>query len=240
MYAFLAITFISFSSLISLLVFSFLKKYSLNLSVYLISLAVGCLLGDAFFHLIPGSLAQIDNHFLFSLLLTFGFFLFFIIEKFLFWHHCHNPTCHEANSSAVVLNLVGDTVHNFIDGLLIAASFQNSLFLGLTTTLAVFFHEIPQELGDFGIFLHHGFSPLKALKFNLLSACSAFLGALLVFPTLSVYLLPVTAGGFIYLAACDLIPTLHLHSSTKSISLFQIFFIFLGLVFMSALVLLER
>lgn len=243
MYPFFAVFIISFISLFCFLIFSFFKTSSYRLSSYFISLAVGCLLGDAFFHLIPQSIAGINNNFLFSLLLTFGFSLFFLIEKFFFWHHCHDSDCHPAPIAA--LSFIGDTVHNFIDGLLIASSFSISPSLGFSTTLAVFLHEIPQEISDFGILIHQGFSLKKSLVFNLLSSVSAFAGVIFVFivgtsfSQFSTFLLPVTAGGFIYLAATDLLPSLHHHSSTSSISFFQSLLIFLGVFLMSLLTFLE-
>jgi len=232
-------------SLISLLglFFIFIKPKSLNqITLFFVSFAIGGLLGDAFIHLIPQSFKFFDSENTNSLLILIGILLFFILEKFLLWHHCHDANCHQSTKHVATLNLVGDSVHNFIDGALIAASFQISNFVGLTTTLAVIFHEIPQEIGDFGILLHHQFSIKKALKYNFLSASFSLIGVLFVFifdTNFSTYLIPITAGGFIYLAATDLIPELHRHDTKIKDSLTQLICILLGISLMFGLTFLE-
>ena len=149
-----------------------------------------------------------------------GFVIFFIIEKALHWHHCHNEKC-DIHSFAYMI-LIGDAVHNFLDGLIIAASFVASTTVGLTTTLAIIFHEIPQELGDFGALVHGGFKKNKALLANFISAVTAVLGGLIgyYFSTAGnslIFLLPFAAGGFIYIAASDLIPEIRKETEAKKI-----------------------
>lgn len=178
---------------------------------HLLSFAVGGLLGGAFFHLLPEA-AESKNPLIFTYML-FGIILFFVLEKILHWRHCHKGQC-DAHSFTY-LNLVGDGVHNFIDGMIVAAAFITDTRLGIATTLAVAAHEIPQEIGDFGVLVYGGFSRLKALAFNLLSAVTAMAGAIIAYLSferifwLKDMLIPFTAGGFIYIALVDLIPELH-------------------------------
>lgn len=242
-----------YSSLIASLIVSSISFVGLSLlfirlksiqkiTLFLVSFAVGGLLGDAFIHLIPESFESISNPSTTSLLILSGLLLFFILEKILLWHHCHEVDCHQDSKHIVTLNLVGDSVHNFIDGALIAASFNVSYLVGFTTTIAVILHEIPQEIGDFGIMLHHGFSISKTVFYNFLSALASVLGVSLIFLLnldLSAYLLPITAGGFIYLAATDLIPELHRHDTKISNSIIQLICILTGLGLMYCLLFLE-
>jgi len=175
----------------------------------LVSFASGSLLGAAFLHLIPESLSGSSETAFLAILV--GILSFFLLEKFL-WRHCHEREC--PIHTFAYLNLLGDGVHNFIDGVVIAASFLASIPLGIATTLAVITHEIPQEIGDFGILVYGGLSKGKALFYNFLSAIIAILGAILMyffssfFPSLTL-LLAFAAGGFIYMATTDLIPELH-------------------------------
>ena len=224
--------------------FIFIKNKTLNqITLFLISFAIGGLLGDAFIHLIPESFRKITHSSTVSFLLLGGILLFFVLEKFIRWRHCHEPESHSHLSPHIItLNLIGDTVHNFIDGAIIAASFNVSFFVGLTTSLAVIIHEIPHEIGDFGIFVHNGVSPRKAIFYNFFSALASILGVILVFlinSGFSIYLIPITAGGFIYLAATDLIPELHRHDPQIKTSFIQLIFILFGISLMSLLLLLE-
>ncbi|MFA6054562.1 MAG: ZIP family metal transporter [Thermodesulfovibrionales bacterium] len=188
---------------------------------YLVSFAVGGLLGGAFFHLLPESM-ETGNPSLFVYVLS-GIMIFFLIEKFLHWRHCHKGHC-DAHTFTY-LNLIGDGIHNFIDGMIIAASFVTDIRLGVITTLAVAAHEIPQEIGDFGILVYGGFSKSKALFFNLLSALTAMAGAVIAYFSFSQIvwlkevLIPFTAGGFLYIALVDLIPELHKDGGKDNIAL---------------------
>jgi zinc and cadmium transporter len=174
----------------------------------LISLSAGALLGGAFLHLIPESIEKFQSDFVFLLILL-GFILFFFIEKVLHWRHCHDGKC-EVHTFAY-MNLVGDAIHNFLDGLIIASSFLINTSLGVSTTIAVLFHEVPQELGDFGVLIHGGIKKTKAILFNFLTATTAILGGIIGYlfsnaeSTITI-LLPIAAGGFIYISASDLIP----------------------------------
>ena len=241
-YSLLSTLIISLLSLIGLFLI-FIKTKSLQkITLALVSFAIGGLLGDAFIHLIPEAFDFFSLEIVPSLMILLGIIIFFIMEKILRWHHCHEVNCHQEEKHVVTLNLIGDSVHNFIDGALIAASFQISIFVGLTTTLAVILHEIPQEIGDFGIMLHHGISAKKAVYYNFITSLTSFLGVFLISflsYDFSPYLIPITAGGFIYLAATDLIPELHRHDAKVGQSIVQLVFILLGITLMSLLLFLE-
>src|SRR5574341_299020 len=201
----------------------------------LVSFAAGALLGAAFLDLLPEALEQTGGLiFVYALI---GVLIFYIIETFLYWYHCHyghhhhHATHHKVHPFAW-LNLFGDAVHNFVDGMIIAAAYLASIPVGIATTVAVILHEIPQELGDFGILIFGGISRAKALFFNFLSALTAVLGAVLVYNfsatlNLSAFLVPFAAGGFIYIASADLLPELHKERNVNK-AVIQLFFFLLG------------
>ncbi len=201
----------------------------------LVGFSAGALMGGAFLHLIPES-AEGSSLISVGLFVLVGFASFFIIERFLYWHHCHKTGKCEVHMFTY-MNLMGDAIHNFIDGLIIAASFVVSIPLGIATTIAVIAHEIPQELGDFGVLVYGGFSKLKALFFNFLTELTAILGAIIGFFLSSSlegfipFLLPFAAGGFIYIAASDLVPELHKEADIKRAILSFVFFL-IGIAFM--------
>ena len=244
-FSLLSVLIISLLSISGIFLFFLNKKVSQKINLLLVSFAIGALLGDTFIHLLPESFENLPS-LMVSFLTISGLLLFFILEKILRWHHCHEINCCQNESKHLItLNTLGDTIHNFIDGMLIAASFIVDFKLGIFTSIAVLLHEIPQEVGDFAVLIHSGLSLKKAIFYNFLSACSAFLGIILVFilgskiSFLSIYLLPIPAGAFIYLAASDLIPELHRHDQKVSNSLFQLIFIIFGVLLMSLLVFLE-
>jgi zinc and cadmium transporter len=205
--------------------------------VFLVPFAAGALLGDAFFHIIPELAEGGGLEFSASLSLVLGLIIFFALEKVLHWHHAHYP--HEDVIHPVAMsNLVGDGLHNLIDGSLIGASYLVSPTVGVATTIAVVLHEIPQELGDFGILVHSGVPPKKALRLNLLTGSTAVVGAVLALVSgeaLSTeLLLPVAAGAFIYIASTDLLPELHKEPEPRK-SLLQICALIAGAGVMVAL-----
>ena len=233
--AFLSALLVSVLSLIGI-GFLFFRKKNIQLLIFLlVAFAAGTLIGDAFFHIIPESFELFDPM-LVSLLIVFGFLIFFVIEKTIHWHHCHDEESEGHKHHISSLNLIGDAVHNFLDGILIGVSYLASIPLGITTTIAIIAHEIPQELGDFGVLLHSGMSKRKALLFNLLSALFAVIGVVIVFlkffPIGAVnYFLPIVAGGFLYIGMSDLVP--ELHKENKSWQSWASFaFLILGLAFM--------
>ncbi len=208
----LLISVISFTGIFTLS----LKENSLKkILLFLVSFSAGALFGDAFIHLLPEAVAENGFGISISLSLLGGIVLFFILEKFIHWRHCHIPTSTHHPHPLAFMNLVGDGVHNFIDGLVIAGSYLASIPVGIATTIAVLLHEIPQEIGDFGVLLHAGFSKKKALFFNFLSALIAVIGAAVALAagsymaSITSFLIPFAAGGFIYIAGSDLIPELH-------------------------------
>ena len=212
------------------------EKLLKKILLALVGFAAGALIGGAFLHLLPESIGKSAAGDLGNIFLTviLGFILFFVLEKLL-WRHCHERTC--PIHVLAYLNLFGDGVHNFIDGLVMAASFVVSIPLGLITTLAIAAHEIPQELGDFGVLVYGGFKPRKALLLNFVTALTAIAGGIsryYLFPYVGgtmIYLLPFAAGGFLYIAASDLVPELHKETSTaKTVMSFASFLV--GIVLM--------
>jgi zinc and cadmium transporter len=214
---------------------------------YLVSFAGGAILGAAFFDLIPEAieLIEIETAIVY---ISVGFLFFFLLERSIYWYHGHG---HFHNSghisisaedtrtevkSYVYLNLIGDGVHNFIDGLVIGASFLISIPAGIVTTLAVFFHELPQEIGDFAILVYGGMKRIKALMMNFITALMAIVGVLIVYfilssPTSLGFLVGFAGGGFTYIAAAELIPELQKEKKvSKSIIQFIIFILAMILI----------
>jgi zinc and cadmium transporter len=219
-----------------------LKKDWLNkIILVLVALSSGALLGGAFLHLLPEAITELGPGLNVFLYLLAGFCLFFVLEQFLHWHHQHN-TKNQTVKPFSYLILISDAVHNLIDGLVIAASFLVSFPAGVATTIAVALHEIPQELGDFGVLMHGGMSKSKALVYNFISAITAMVGGIIGYYVSSitelsvVYLLPFAAGQFIYIAAADLIPEIkHRENLGKSIVHFIVFLAGLAIMLLARL-----
>jgi zinc and cadmium transporter len=176
----------------------------------LIPYAIGTLLGAAFFGMIPHALLRLPSTSVLPVVMT-GIIIFYVLEKFALWRHCHEQPC-DVHTRAGAMILIGDSIHNFVDGVAIAAAFAGSISLGIATSVAVIAHEMPQEVGDFVILLESGFSRSRALFFNALSSLTAILGAILTYFLLPVaqslvpYLLSMSAASFIYIALADLVP----------------------------------
>ncbi len=242
-YSLASVVLVSLISLIGFLFFKFKKNTLSKITHFLISFAVGSLFGDALIHLLPESYEYFGESLVTPIMVIVGILLFFVLEKFLRWHHCHDIEC-QNHHPVVITSLVGDAVHNFIDGLLIGATYLVSIPLGIATTLAIILHEIPHELADIGIYLHKGVTKFDALKLNFISASTAILGTIIALllgqqvEEFSFYLLPFTAGGFLYIALSDLIPELHEETNPKS-SLTQFIAIILGVILMLSLIYLE-
>jgi zinc and cadmium transporter len=198
----------------------------------LVSYAVGALLGAAMLKILPEASAQLPPARLYASLLA-GVMLFFVLEKLVLWRHCHTHDC-EVHDGSVAGVVVGDAFHNFVDGAVIATAVMTSVPLGITTAIAIAAHEIPQELGDFAILLHAGYSRTQALLLNVLSGLSSAAGAVIAFvafdfvPTLRPYCLALSAASFLYVAMADLIPGLH-RGRTDAASMRQIVLIALGI-----------
>ena len=208
---------------------------------FLIALSAGTLLGGAFLHLLPEALEKNHNYHEVFLYFLIGFSSFFVLERILHWRHCHHSGDKKCKVHPVgIMNLFGDGIHNFIDGLLIAGAFAINSHLGISTTIAIIMHEIPQEIGDFGVLIHAGYTAKKALFFNFLSAITAVFGVLCGFLFIdnvsgfNNFLIPFAAGGFLHISASDLVPELHNEKQlNKAIISFLIFIG--GLVLMWAL-----
>jgi len=226
----------------------FLKEELLDrILLILVAFSAGALLGAAFLHLLPEAISEIglqeEDVLRISGFVLLGFCLFFILEQFISWHH-HHAVRHPAIKPFSYLILFSDGIHNFFDGLAIAASFATGLSTGMITTLAVVLHEIPQEIGDFGILIYGGFKKSSALFFNFVSALTAVLGGVIGFLLAGqigdsiVFLLPFAAGNFIYISASDLIPEIKGGKpDRKSLVCFAVFV--LGIVLMLLLLKLE-
>lgn len=228
------IVFTAFGGVLSVVAASVLlifpEKLRARLLPGMVSFAVGALLGAAFLGILPHALDTAppgDGHLLMGVVLA-GVLAFFLLEKMVLWRHCHTDECethspHGAgNPAAGYLILIGDSLHNFVDGILIAAAFLADFHLGVVTALAVIAHEIPQELGDFAILLHSGFSRGRALGYNVLSSLATVVGGVLAYGFLGgmqdavPYVLAIAASSFIYIAVADLIPGLHQRVEMRS------------------------
>ncbi|MEK7588543.1 MAG: ZIP family metal transporter [Patescibacteria group bacterium] len=244
LYSFASVFVVSLLSMVGVFTLSLqthiIKKY---ISIF-ISLAVGALLGDAFIHLIPEAFAESPNTTITALLIISGIFIFFVLEKFLHWHHHEDDTDEHHIHPVGKLVLFSDGIHNFIDGIVIGASFLISIPVGIATTIAVILHEIPQEIGDFAVLIHSGYTKSRALWLNFLSALTSLFGLLFVFTIGDLSLkfieiiLPVAAGGFIYIAVGDLIPEIQKTKGGKYFIL-QVVMLLVGIGAMVALTLLE-
>lgn len=240
-----AVLAVSLISLIGLATLSFKEGLLRKALFLLISLAAGALIGDAFIHLLPEAFAQADATAV-SLFALAGILSFLVLEKFLHWHHSHgeNTEEHARIHPLGHLVIVSDGVHNFVDGIAIGAAFLISPEIGIATTIAIALHEIPQEIGDFGLLLHSGFSRAKALAMNFLSALTAFAGIGIAFWLAEAHevLVPLiaafAAGNFIYIALADLVPEIHkTRGASRGIAQFAV--ILLGLAAMIALTQIE-
>lgn len=243
MYSLLSVLGISVISLVGIVLFSLRANKLKRFLLYLVSFSAGALFGDVFLHLLPEAVEDAGFTLQISLYVLGGVVFSFIVEKIIHWRHCHAVDGGHAHPFAV-MNLYGDAVHNFIDGILIAGSYLVSIPVGIATTLAVLFHEIPQEIGDYGVLLHGGFSRGKALLFNFLIALTAVGGVILTlllnsfFGGLAAILVPFAAGTFLYIAGSDLIPELHKDIGVRK-ALLQLIAFVAGMAVMGALLFLE-
>lgn len=227
---------ISLGGLIGIFTLAIKEKLVQKILLFLVSFSAGALIGGAFIHLLPEAAEKLKSDNLF-LIVLFSFIFFFLVEKLLHWRHCHQGHC-EIHTFGY-MNLIGDSIHNFIDGLIIAATYLTSIQLGIITSLAVVLHEIPQEIGDFGVLLYAGFGKKKAIVANFLVALTAIFGGLVGYflsfsiGHFTVYLLPFAAGGFIYIAASDLIPEIRKDTNLKkSLVSFVVFLLGVGVMFL--------
>jgi len=234
----------SLFSLVGIYALSLKEKKLHSILLVLVAFSAGSILGAAYFDLLPEAIELVEESVVF-IYITLGFILFFFLERFIYWYHGHG---HETDISAktadrasnkgfAYLNLIGDGIHNFTDGMVIAASFLLGFSVGLATTVAVIFHELPQEMGDYGILVYAGFKRGRALLLNFVVALTVILGGIsAVFfietiEALSGLLIAFSAGGFIYLASSELIPKLHEEKNfKKSVVQFVMFILGISLI----------
>lgn len=211
---------VSLLSLSGILFISLNKNYFEKLISIFVSLSIGTLLGGAFFHLIPESMEDLKSWNLSMGLVIGGILFFFLMERIIRWRHCHDGEC--SVHSFAYMNLLGDGLHNFIDGISIAAAYLLDFNLGIATTTAVFLHELPQEIGDFGVIIYGGFSKRKAILFNFITALTSMAGGIGTFlfskgvKSFVPLVPPIAAGGFLYIALSDLIPEFHKKEKFRS------------------------
>ncbi len=241
-YTFVSVIIVSLISLVGVFTLGISDKWLSRMLHYLISFSAGALLGDVFLHLIP-ELSEKEFSPTTGMYFLLGVVIFFLLEKYILWHHAHDGHDEDIHATRY-LTIFGDALHNFIDGLIIAASFLASVPLGIATTIAVVFHEIPQEIGQFAILVHGGWSKAKALLYNFVSALTAIVGAAIVLffvpgiedaPT---FLLAFAGASFVYIAMSDIIPDLHKEKSVKK-SIGQIAAFLIGIIIMWLLLMLE-
>lgn len=240
-YALGSVVLVSLLSLIGILTLGWKLSFLKKITIFLVSMSAWALLWDVFLHLLP----ELVEHGHFGIhtgfIILWAVVFAFIMEKILHWRHCHMPTgTHGHAHPFAIMNLVGDSMHNLIDGLIIWAGYLVSIEVGIATTIAVLLHEIPQEMGDFGVLVHGGFSVKKALLVNFFTALTAVIGALI---SLSLwhfvesaheFLVPIAIGMFIYIAGSDLIPEMHKETKRQQ-SLGQLLFFALGIGIMATL-----
>jgi len=226
---------ISIFALTGIFTLAIKEKLLQKILIFLVSLSTGVLIGGAFLHLLPEAVKEFENSEEAFLWVLIAFIAFYLIEKLLHWRHCHDGVC-EVHTFGY-MNLIGDSIHNFIDGVIIAATFIVDIRLGLITTLAIALHEIPQEIGDFGVLIYAGFKKKKALFLNFLVALTVVLGGIFGYylssgaESLVKYFIPFAAGGFIYIAASDLLPEIKKETNLKkSFASFGMFII--GIILM--------
>lgn len=209
------------------------EKRLQSISTHLSYLAGGTLLGAAFMGMIPKAVSLLDATVVFETILA-GIVFFFVLEKIILWRTCSNKNCERHIQAAAPMILLGDAFHNAIDGIVIAASFLTSIEMGVFVSISIVFHEIPQELGDFGILLKSGFSKRKALLYNMLSGSSAIIAGIAAFYYMDAaksfipYALAFSASSFLYIAMADLIPEMHQKTKLKE-SILQILLISIGI-----------
>jgi len=230
----LSVIIVSLISLVGVISLSLGKKKIKDMLIVFVAFASGTLLAASFLHMMPEAVESIGEK-AYSMVLI-GILIFFFIEKFIHWHHCGKEECKV--HPVAQLNLIGDGMHNFIDGIIIAAAYLTDFQLGIITTIVIILHEIPQEFGDFSILLHSGMSTRKALTYNFISATAAIIGAILGYLLLVEireiipYAIALSAGGFIYIATADLMPELHRHTHPKK-TIYQSIALLVGVLLLS-------
>ncbi len=245
LYSLISVFVVSLISFVGVFTLAVNEKRLRQILIYFVSFSAGALFGDVFIHLLPEAVKKSGFGINLSIGILAGIVLSFMIEKIICWRHCHMPITKTHIHRFAYMNLFGDVFHNFLDGLTIAVSYLVSVPVGVATTLAVVLHEIPQEIGDFGVLLHGGFTKNKAIIYNFLTATTAIAGALIglslsfYVENVSQFLIPFAAGNFIYIAGSDLIPELHKEVAFKK-GLVQLMFFLLGITVMFEILLIAK
>tara|TARA_Y100000310_G_C20630848_1_gene788590 strand:- start:981 stop:1736 length:756 start_codon:yes stop_codon:yes gene_type:complete len=243
-YSIISVLLVSIISIIGVVFFSVRIKTLKKVMIYMVSFSAGALFGDVFIHLLPEIAEEVGFGLNISIYVLVGIIFSFIVEKIIHWRHCHHPHDEEHNHTLATMNIFGDFVHNFIDGIIIGVSYLVSIPVGIATTVAVVLHEIPQEIGEFGVLIHSGYTRKKALFFNFIVSLSAVIGVIasLILNNsmegVTTFMIPFAAGSFIYIAGSDLIPELHKEVELKK-SIYQLISFVLGIGIMILLLLLE-
>ncbi len=268
-YTIVSVLLVSLVSFVGIFSLFLQRRNPKKILLILVSLSAGTLFGGAFLHLLPEVVEEHGFTLQVSLFLLLGVVVFFVLEKFIHWHHCHHHGLteehfhtssknvsakkaslsqsnhiHQSSKAIAPLNLIGDGLHNFLDGLVIAGSYLVDVHVGIAATIAVILHEVPQEIADFGVLLYSGLSKTKALLLNFASAAVAIVGAIvgLLFSsasdTFSQFILPFAAGGFVYIAGSNLIPELHKHGEVEE-SIWHFVALVIGIALMVAITFLE-
>ncbi len=230
-YIFISTLIVSALSFVGVLTLSLKKKILKKFLILLVALSAGTLLGGAFIHMLPESLEKGRPDIIFIYVLA-GILIYYLTEKILHWQHCHEGECNV--HTFAYMNIIGDAVHNFMDGLIIASAFLINVNIGIITSIALAAHEIPSEIGDFGVLLYAGFKVKKAIIMNFISALFAVLGGFVGFSIARfgdismTFILPIAAGGFIYIAVSDLIPEIRKHQKPE-ISLLNFLMLLFGI-----------
>ena len=233
----IAVFIVSLVSVLGILIF-FREKILNKILFFLVSFAAGTLLGAAFLDLLPEALEDGFKETV-PVFILIGILSFFVLEKFLHWHHHHAGHENEEVHGFTYLNIFGDAIHNFLDGAVIAISFMNNTALGIIATIAIIAHEIPQEIADFSILIYGGFSKAKALVYNFMTALTAVIGALAAYfyssaiQNSSTFLTSFAVGGFVYIASTDLIPEIQKEKNLKK-SFVQFILMFFGILLIYA------
>jgi len=236
-YAIASVLIVSLISLIGVITIPINITRLKTLMIYAIAFSAGAMLGDSFIHLLPEAIKNYGMTVNISLFILVGVAFSFVLEKLIHWRHCHMPITKDHVHSFALMNIVGDIVHNIVDGLIIGASYLINIQVGIATTLAIVIHEIPHEMSNFGVLIHGGYSKSKAILYNFLTALCAILGTIAALiigakvGNLTMFLIPFTIGTFIYIAGADLIPELHKETEpVKSIIQFLFFALGIGLM----------
>ncbi len=239
LYTIIATVITALSSFIGIFTISLNEKTLHKILTVLVAYSAGTILGAALFDLLPEAVELVDEHVVYPVI-AFGFVFFLLLERTIYWYHGHGHTHEfeheerEITEGFAYLNLIGDFIHNFIDGMIIAASFVNSVTVGVATTIAVIFHELPQEMGDYGILVYAGVERRRALMLNFAAATSVILGGVFgslfleAMENLEGYMVAFSAGAFLFLSASELIPEMH-EEHDRGKALLQLVVLILGM-----------